>query len=280
MTAPGPRVPGRTRVALLLLVATVAACELPGRGYGLHRARVDSVLVADTVAPDAPLEVRIVGVVGVIDCDVLDRIERVRAPGGLFIELWTRHPNRDDCAEAVIPLDTTLVEAPLTGDSAFVVVRGATEHIRIVHIRRPRSERTVVTLHFNRGDGLVAVEREVPETSAMLRATLRELLRGPTPQERTGSGARSWFSERTSGLLHNVALEDGLAIIDFDEDLAHVIPGASSSYGSSQLIRSLNATVFQFPSVEQVEYRLGGSCEAFWAWLQYACEIVDRDWEP
>jgi hypothetical protein len=35
--------------------------------------------------------------------------------------------------------------------------------------------------------------------------------------------------------------------------------------------------VLQFATVDEVEYRLGGSCEAFWEWQQVGgCPIVTR----
>lgn len=265
------------RVSLLPLLV-LAACDLPGSSYGFHRARIDSVQVPDTVDAGAPLRVRVTGVVGMIACDNLDRIERVRTADILFLEFWTRHPNRP-CPDAAVPLDTTLLERPVLGDSLVVVVRGTEEHTRVVHGRRSRPTMDV-TLYFHRGEALVPVTRPVPETPALLRATVMQLLGGPTAGEVARDSVVSWFSERTAGLLHHVTLEDGLAVVDFDEALRRAIPGAASSAGSRRLLRSLNATLFAVPAVDSVEYRLGGSCDAFWAWLQYACEIVHRDWEP
>jgi hypothetical protein len=34
--------------------------------------------------------------------------------------------------------------------------------------------------------------------------------------------------------------------------------------------------VFQFDWVRSVEYRLDGSCDAFWEWLQRSCQVVTR----
>jgi hypothetical protein len=59
-------------------------------------------------------------------------------------------------------------------------------------------------------------------------------------------------------------------------DLRPVIPNASTSAGSQILLRELDATVFQFPSVRSVEYRINGSCAAFFEWLQLACAVRSR----
>lgn len=111
------------------------------------------------------------------------------------------------------------------------------------------------------------VYRAVPKSPAVLRASLEALLAGLTPAERAGS-LGSWFSEETEGMLRGVTITEGHAVVDFD-DLRPVIPNASSSAGSARLLAQLDATVFQFRSVESVEYRINGDCEAFNEWLQF-----------
>ena len=69
-------------------------------------------------------------------------------------------------------------------------------------------------------------------------------------------------------MLRGVTITEGHAVVDFD-DLRPVIPNASSSAGSERLLAQLDATVFQFSSVESVEYRINGDCEAFNEWLQF-----------
>jgi len=263
------------RLALALLVV-LAGCDLPGREYGVHRVRVDSVVVPDTVVRGTPLEIRILGLVGASSCDELERIERVRTETAVVFELWTRHPRDDGCTETPVMLDTTLLEPAPAGDSIVIVVRGTDETRRTVHVRWPRPPRREVRLHYHRGDTLASVVREVPDAPAtLLRATLMELLEGPTAAERD-AGLTSFFSDRTAGLLHDATVEDGFAVVDFDEALRRAIPNASTSAGSRQLLRELNATVFQLPAVDSVEYRLGGRCDAFWNFLQYPCQVVRR----
>jgi spore germination protein GerM len=138
------------------------------------------------------------------------------------------------------------------------------------------AEASSLTLYFSRGDSSVAVRRVAPDRAAGPEAALRELLRGPTDAEQE-SGIASWFSPETAGMLRSFELgEDGVAHVDF-ADLAQVIPSASSSAGSELLLRELNGTLFQYPEVQAIEYSIGGSCEAFWNWLQYDCEVVRRE---
>lgn len=128
---------------------------------------------------------------------------------------------------------------------------------------------------------VVPVRREVPQTTAVLRAAVEQLLRGPTTSERQDEGLSSWFSDATAGLLHTVDLDrDGRAIVDL-ADLRRVIPNAATSAGSELLLSQLDATVFQFETVTSVEYRIDGSCETFFEWLQLGCAPRPRDrWDP
>jgi spore germination protein GerM len=121
----------------------------------------------------------------------------------------------------------------------------------------------------------VAVSRRAHTDSAGLDDALRALLRGPDPGERE-AGMDSWFSAATAGLLRSATVDaEGRAVVDF-ADLRATIPNASTSAGSAMLLRELNATVFEYPAVQSVEYRIEGSCDVFGEWLQYGCVTVAR----
>lgn len=112
-------------------------------------------------------------------------------------------------------------------------------------------------------------------TADSLRAALDSLVAGPPVEERE-HGWTSWFGEATRGTVREVRLDDGAAVVDFQGSLPRLIPGAGSSAGSEALLAELDSTVFQFGSVRSVEYRLEGSCDAFWEWLQRECAVVTR----
>lgn len=138
---------------------------------------------------------------------------------------------------------------------------------------RAGEEEMLVTAYFSyepaegrSGEPLRAVHRVRPRSPAVLQAALEVLLAGPTAAEREAD-LGSWFSSRTATMLRSVTLRDGHAVVDLD-DLRPIIPNASTSAGSRRLLAELDATVFQFPTVESVEYRLEGDCEAFNEWLQ------------
>jgi len=121
----------------------------------------------------------------------------------------------------------------------------------------------------------VARHGQAADPESRLEAALSGLLGGPTPDEQA-AGYFSFFSEETELALNAVTIEpDGTAVVDLG-DIRGFIPNASSSAGSELLLAQLNATVFQVAEVTGVEYRIDGSCEAFWEWLQRSCEIVPR----
>ncbi|HUH12828.1 MAG TPA: GerMN domain-containing protein [Longimicrobiales bacterium] len=129
---------------------------------------------------------------------------------------------------------------------------------------------------------LVFTKGERPDTVSRpadgrpdLESALELLLRGPLPEERA-RGLHSWFSAQTAGALRSVSVDSaGRAVVDF-RDLRPLIPNASTSAGSAMLLHQLDGTVFQFPHVRSVEYRMEGSCALFWEWLQRECNVVTR----
>lgn len=117
-----------------------------------------------------------------------------------------------------------------------------------------------------------AYPRQVASDLDPIQGAFEALLSGPTQAE---SGATSWFSSDTANGLRSVSLADGLLIVDLD-DLSSVISGASSSCGSAALLAQLEATGFQFPEVQQIEFQFEGSCESFFNFLQMECSVSDR----
>lgn len=125
-----------------------------------------------------------------------------------------------------------------------------------------------VKAYFGCGDEgrIFPVYRAVPRSPTPLRAALEVLLQGPTSAE-ADAGITSFFNPATAGALRAATIADGHAVIDL-ADVRRVIPNASSSAGSATLLAQLDATVFQFRSIESVEYRIAGSCDTFNEWLQ------------
>jgi hypothetical protein len=132
-----------------------------------------------------------------------------------------------------------------------------------------------VTVVFSRDERPAAVRRPVSEGSADLESALAWLVRGPTAEE-AAAGIWSWFSAETAGSIRSVEVDvSGRAVVDF-HDLRPLIPNASSAAGSRLLLSDLNGTIFRFPGIVAVEYRMEGSCDLFWEWLQADCGTVTR----
>jgi len=98
---------------------------------------------------------------------------------------------------------------------------------------------------------------------------LRELFKGPTEAEKE-AGYDSWFSSQTEGTLKNVQVLNSTAYIDL-EDIRLVVPGASSSCGSQQLLAEIETTVKQFSEVDRVIIAINGQPEVFYEWIQLGC---------
>ena len=139
-------------------------------------------------------------------------------------------------------------------------------------------------IHFHREEELVGVGRSVwfpvqgaelgEASERVLSAALDALFMGPTAEERE-AGLHSFFSAETEDLLAEVEVEDDRAVVDL-RDFRDRIPNASSSAGSIAFLAELTNTVFANSLVDEVELRMEGSCEAFWAFLQQACTVVQR----
>lgn len=139
------------------------------------------------------------------------------------------------------------------------------------------ADSVAIEVSFRRGEELAAVERMVP-AGQPLGGALDALLAGPTAAERA-AGIESWFSAATRGMLRSVAVQGGVAVVDF-VDYSRVIPNASSSFGSTMLLAELNATVFGNTDATAVEYRFDGSCDAFGEWIQRGCIRYERSRRP
>jgi hypothetical protein len=137
--------------------------------------------------------------------------------------------------------------------------------------------RTVKVFFLCEEQSLGSAERAIGDRPDVLRAALEALLAGPNQAE-SDAGLFSHFSEATAAGLNDVTIRsDGTAVVDLSGDLPEAMPNSSSSAASQAILRQLDATVFQFATVQRIEYRLDGSCEAFTEWLQRdACQPVTR----
>jgi hypothetical protein len=121
----------------------------------------------------------------------------------------------------------------------------------------------------------VPVTRRVPRTAGVLGATIDAFLGGTTVEEEQGGGVSAFtYHPATTA---SVTITGRRAVIDFSPELADDATTATTSTGSLLFQGALGRTVLQFATVDEVEYRLDGSCEAFWEWQQVGgCRVVTR----
>jgi hypothetical protein len=173
-----------------------------------------------------------------------------------------------DGAVQIVPPSTPTGAVVLSTSSAE---DGTVQEAMVVPVVFAAEEQSF-SVFFHRGEELVEVTRTGPRTAGVLRQALEALVAGPTPEEQA-AGLGSLFSAETAAILAGVTVDDGTAIVDFRDGISN----ASTAAGSEALLEELHATAFQFPTVERVEYRLRGSCEAFWLALQRSgCEVIPR----
>ena len=116
--------------------------------------------------------------------------------------------------------------------------------------------------------------RVQPNDIPPITGTLRALLAGPTEEERL-AGFGSFFNEASADALDRVTIDpDGRLTVYFNDSI--LIGNASTSTGSTFFLAELQANLYQSPEVDSIEFRLNGSCDAFYYWLQGECQISTR----
>jgi spore germination protein GerM len=99
------------------------------------------------------------------------------------------------------------------------------------------------------------VEREIPRTDAPARAALDELLAGPTPVEQTEGYSTSLNPGVT---IRSLTIREGLATVDFDEQLGYQVGG---SCRVSAIRAQITETLMQFSTVKNVVISINGRTE-------------------
>ena len=151
-----------------------------------------------------------------------------------------------------------------TPDATTTTIEEARQNVEVVFALANSSDCSGVK-HYDR---IIGAEAEPIEAAFNL------LVAGPNEQE-TADGAESFFSAQTANTVHTVHLDGGLLTVNF-ADFSRSMNNASTSCGSSSLIAQLNATAFQFPAVEQVQYEMEADCTRFYGWLQRDCTGYSR----
>ena len=121
------------------------------------------------------------------------------------------------------------------------------------------AEAMKVSLYYPRSTAndveFVPVPRLIPKVPAIGKATIEELLRGPTAEEQA-QGLRNPFPK--SAHLVTLRIENGVAYADFDRGLEE---GVGGSLWVMTIRRSIEYTLKQFSTVQQVVISIEGRTE-------------------
>jgi hypothetical protein len=99
------------------------------------------------------------------------------------------------------------------------------------------------------------VERTILKTTAIARAALEELLKGPNEEDQKAG----YFTSINSGVkLQKITIKDSTAYADFDEQLEFQMGGSCRVAAISAQIRE---TLKQFPSIKNVVISINGRTE-------------------
>lgn len=128
---------------------------------------------------------------------------------------------------------------------------------------QPVTETMSVKIYFNNEkmdpefscNKVFAVERTIPKTTAIARAAIEELLKGPTAAERL----QGYFTSINPGVkIQSLVIENEVAKIDFDEQLQNQVGG---SCRVSAIRSEITETLKQFPTIKSVIISINGETE-------------------
>jgi len=126
-----------------------------------------------------------------------------------------------------------------------------------------KGELMTVKVFFNNGrldpeyscNKVFPVERKIPKTQAVGRAALEELLKGPTEEEKSDG----FFTSINPGVkIQKLTIENGVAKVDFDEQLEFQVGG---SCRVAAIRAQITETLKQFPTVDKVIISIDGRTE-------------------
>jgi hypothetical protein len=128
---------------------------------------------------------------------------------------------------------------------------------------QPVTETMSVKVYFNNDkldpqiscNKVFSVSRQIPKTEAVARAAVDELLKGPAIAER----AQGYFTSINPGVkIQSLVIENGVAKIDFDQQLQNQVGG---SCRVSAIRSEITETLKQFSTVSSVVISINGDSE-------------------
>ncbi len=165
-----------------------------------------------------------------------------------------------DVPAGVNPVDATVrVMLPSMKDNTYYEVVSIPVRIQPSNTNNPAPGTRVVKVYFEKTVDnqmfFVAVNRTIPWTLAVGRASLLELIKGPTDSE-MAAGLQTTIPAGTKVL--GLQIKDGVAYADFDRTLQQGAQGSAAIYGMTQQIR---LTLMQYSTVKSVVISVEGKTE-------------------
>jgi hypothetical protein len=102
---------------------------------------------------------------------------------------------------------------------------------------------------------LESVSRQVPKSKSVARAALQALLAGPSSADKN-SGFKTSVNENVK--INSLAIDDGVAKVDFDEQIQYQVGG---SCRVATIREQISRTLLQFPTVKSVIISVNGDIE-------------------
>lgn len=98
-------------------------------------------------------------------------------------------------------------------------------------------------------------ERQVSKNTEIMRAAIEELIKGPTEKEKS----EGYFTSINSGVsINNILIKDGIAYVDFDEQLEFQVGG---SCRVAAIRAQIEKTMAQFQGVQKTVISINGRTE-------------------
>jgi hypothetical protein len=176
----------------------------------------------------------------------------------------------DWMTEDFVPFKGEISYVSENGGNGFLVLSkdnpsGLSEHDKEIKIpiNLEATEMITVKVYFNNSimdpefscNKVFAIEREVPKTTAVARASLEELFKGVTSAEEN-AGFSTNINEGVK--IQSLTIENETAKVDFNEQLQYQVGGSCRvSAIRAQIIETLK----QFPTVKNVVISINGRTE-------------------
>jgi spore germination protein GerM len=111
------------------------------------------------------------------------------------------------------------------------------------------------------------VTRKTPKTTALAKAALYELFKGPTKDEEA-KGYSSISQAESNGILKSIKVKNGAAYVNFDKVVMEQMGNATTSCGGGQYFGMIEKTLTQFRTIKKVYYAVEGNTNDFYEWVQ------------